>query len=151
MISMMIRSFHKLLLSHRLSASGLLLAAMLVGCGSNDRPLAPVSGQVLYNGEPLTFGSVTFQPAGGQPARADIGPDGKFELQTPGEGAGGVVGRNRIRVTSFEGQAPTAAATGDAPLGKSLIPERYTSYTTSGLEVEIQQSNNEPIIIELTD
>ena len=70
MISMMIRSFHKLLLSHRLSAGGLLLAATLVGCGNQDRPLAPVSGQVLYKGEPLTFGSVTFQPAGGQPARA---------------------------------------------------------------------------------
>lgn len=151
MVSMMMLSFHKLLMGHRLAAGGLLLAATLVGCGNNDRPLAPVTGQVLYRGEPLAFGSVTFQPAGGQPARADIGPDGKFELATPGQGAGGVVGHNRIRVTSFEGQAPTAAAAGDAPLGKSLIPERYTSYTTSGLEVEIQQGNNEPIIIELTD
>lgn len=150
MVSMIMPSFHNLLMRHGLAAGGLLLTTMLVGCGSNDRPLAPVTGQVLYKGEPLTFGSVTFQPAGGQPARADIGPDGRFELQTPGEGAGGVVGRNRIRVTSFEGQAPGAAG-GDAPLGKSLIPERYTSYATSGLEAEIQHGDNEPIIIELTD
>jgi hypothetical protein len=132
-----------------------LLGAMLLvisGCG-DSRPLAPVHGQVLYNGEPLRFGSVTFQPPSGQPSRADIGPDGKFTLTTPGEGEGAVIGTNQVRVTCYESQSPDAAAPtgGEGGLGKSLIPQHYTSYATSGLTVEIKPDQTEPVILKLDD
>jgi len=130
----------------------LVLTLGLVGCGES-RPLAPVEGQVLYKGKPLEFGSVTFQPPGGQPARADIGPGGKFVLNTPGEGDGAVIGLNKVRVTCYESQAPgkTPASEGEGGLGKSLIPERYSSYETSGITMEVKSGQNEPLIIELTD
>lgn len=135
-----------------LGAAVLVMTAALTGCGEG-RPLAHVEGQVLYKGKPLEFGSVTFQPAGGQPARADIGPDGKFVLTTPGEGNGAVVGFNKVRVTCYESQAPSYAAPteGEGGLGKSLIPERYASYETSGITMEVQAGKNEPLMIELTD
>jgi hypothetical protein len=34
--------------------------------------MVPVTGTVHYNGRPLEFGSVTFQPRSGQPARGVI-------------------------------------------------------------------------------
>ncbi len=126
-------------------------ACMLVlGCGS-DVEMAPVTGRVLYNGEPLPYGSVMFQPPQGQPARGEIQPDGTFELGTAGLGSGAVVGRNKVRVTSFEAQHPQAdpARFGEG-LGRSLIPEKYGQYETSGLEVVLQPNANEPLTIALT-
>ena len=126
---------------------------MLLGCGEN-RTLAPVRGQVLYNGAPLRFGSVTFQPASGQPAQAQIQPDGTFELATRGEGAGAVVGPNRVRVTCYEGQDPAYVPTepqSETTLGRSLIPERYTTYESSGLTVEVKPDHSESVVLELTD
>jgi hypothetical protein len=136
----------------RASVSLGMLLLTVVGCG-DSRPLAPVHGQVLYNGKPLQFGGVTFQPPSGQPARATIGPDGKFTLTTPGEGEGGVIGTNQVRVTCYEGQSPDkkSAAGGEGVLGKSLIPEHYTSYETSGLTVEIKAGQTEPVILKLDD
>ncbi|MDY0170678.1 MAG: hypothetical protein RBS80_29320 [Thermoguttaceae bacterium] len=132
---------------------GLLTAAvgglcLLSGCGER-RPLAPVTGLVLYNGKPLESGTVFFQPEYGQPATAIIQPDGTFALQTTGEGIGAVVGRNRVRVACYEAQ-PVTDEQGEGTLGRLLIPRKYTDYQTSGLTVEVVSGQNEPIRIELT-
>jgi len=94
------------------------------------------------------------RPEGGQPARADIGPDGAFTMETPGEGRGAIVGLNKVRVACYEGQRDgyaTADPLAEPSLGKLLIPRRYTSFHTSGLEVEVRPGRNEPIVFELTD
>ncbi len=131
------------------SASVLLL--LVCGCGGG-RDRAAVEGKVLFNGRPLAFGTVMFQPSAGQPARADIRPDGTFTMETPGEGRGAVVGPNRVRITCYEPPAPGANnAMLEPSLGRSLIPERYTSFHTSGLEVVVLAGHNEPFVFELTD
>ncbi len=127
--------------------AGLLL---LGGCG-DSRSLAPVTGRVLYNGKPLTSGTVFFQPEAGQPATGEIQPDGAFTLRTRGEGDGAVVGRNKVRVTCYETPAGGAAEQGEAVLGRLLIPKRYTDYETSGLVVEVPPDPEKPIEITLTD
>lgn len=130
------------------AAAGL---SLLAGCGPR-RPLAPITGQVLYDGKPLEFGTVSFQPEYGQPATAAIQPDGTFTLRTVGEGRGAVVGFNRVRVACYEAQNPHASPEqrGEGGLGRLLIPRRYTAYETSGLTVEVSPGHNEPILIELT-
>lgn len=126
------------------------LAVGLAGCGA-DVETATVTGRVLHNGEPLKFGSGMFQPPQGQPARGEIQPDGTFKLDTAGLGSGAVVGRNNVRITSFEAQnSPADPASFGEGLGRSLIPEKYGLYETSGLEIVLQPDSNEPLTINLT-
>lgn len=127
---------------------GMLLTC--AGCGS-DVQLAGVSGKVLLDGQPLQFGSVMFQPEAGQPATAVIEPDGSFTLSTPAAGRGAPLGRNQVRVTCYEAQNPAAKRDeiGEG-MGRSLIPERYTSYDTSGLIVDIPPNGITDLVLELT-
>jgi hypothetical protein len=126
---------------------------VLVGCGSptNKAQVVGVTGQVLLDGKPLEFGSVSFQPIqGGQPARGDIDSEGKFVLSTYKEGDGAAVGRHRVKVAYYAKQDPAMAEqqAGDS-LGDSLIPERYTSFAMSGIEVSVLAQGNAPFVFEL--
>jgi len=101
----------------------------------------------------LPFGGVMFQSSNGQPATAVIQSDGSFEMKTHGEGTGAVVGHNKVRITCNAAQDPnrkTASVGGELALGKRLIPKRYSSFRTSGLEIDIQPDQNEPLLFELT-
>lgn len=130
----------------------LVLFAALSGC-DNGPQIVPLKGKVTYKGAPLKFGSVMLQPVAGQPATAVIEPDGTFILSTNKSGDGATVGENRVRVTSYEGQAPDAKRSADTELalGNSLIPVKYTDTTSSGIVVEVKPSGNEDLLIELTD
>lgn len=123
----------------------------VVGC-SRGPEIAPVKGKVLYNGQPLKFGGVMFQPEAGQPARGEIQPDGTFTLTTNRFGDGATVGRNRVRVACNEAQdRSTDEGDGERPLGKLLIPRRYTDIDTSGIVVEVKRRENDNVLIELKD
>src|SRR5262249_16864181 len=93
---------------------GLLLVA--VGCGPSEVPLAPVSGQVFYQGKPLAGGTIVFAPdhergASGALARGEIGPDGHYVLSTD-ERPGAVLGWHRITIAASA--PPLPLPTGDA-------------------------------------
>lgn len=126
------------------------LGAAVAGC-SDRLPTAPVEGRVFYQDKPLEFGSVMFQPDVGPPATGIIGPGGTFRLSTYAEGDGAVIGKHKVRITCFEGQRPGAPAPSpheEPSLGKSLIPRRYTVFSTSGLEREVK-ADNEPFVFRL--
>lgn len=120
------------------------------GCG-RGRPRAPVTGKVMYQGQPLSFGMVMFQPAEGQPATGPIQPDGTFRMAIPGEGDGAAVGENKVRVMCFEAQDPSLdpAQRPEDGLGRALVPEKYMDYDTSGITFDVQPGANEPLLIEL--
>ena len=64
----------------RVAALGCLIAAVMVlGCKQGN-PNAParVTGQVTYNGSPVTGGNVYFHPKEGGAIPAPIGPDGRY-------------------------------------------------------------------------
>lgn len=132
-------------------AGAALLVLLASTCGCDHGPtMAPVTGKVLYNGKPLQFGSVAFQPPQGQPAEADIQPDGTFVLSTYRLRDGAVVGRHKVRVACYESQRPNAQqAAGEQKLGRLLIPVKYTLFDQSGLTAEVRESGNEPIVLEL--
>lgn len=141
--------------SHRCAVEVLVLALALLlltdfsGCRPRERELAPLTGKVLYQGKPLTFGAVMIEHDQGQPATAAIQPDGTFVIETRGEGQGAVVGKRRVRVACYEAQDP--AKKGSDSLGESLIPRKYTSFETSGLVIDVKPGTNEPLVIELTE
>lgn len=138
-----------------LSAVLLMIAVAVTGCGKPPHQLTPVSGKVTYNGKPLQFGCVTFQPETGQWSKGLIQPDGTFKMSTPGEGDGAAVGVNMVRISCFENQDPAKKNNGGGEmgtlLGRPLIPKKYLSQDTSGLTIEIKSGNNDPVIFELKD
>jgi len=120
------------------------------GCKRNPR-VVPVAGKVLYNGELLPFGSVTFQPEKGQPAVGDVS-SGTFALSSYGPNDGAVPGKHAVSVVCYESQRPGFQSQGDS-LGKLLIPLKYTRLGSSGLSADIKDtSGNEPqeVVLELT-
>ncbi len=141
----------------RFHCISVLLLASLTGCGGSER--VPLRGRVLYNDEPLSFGSVMFEPIdGGESARATIEPDGSFVARPTSGKPGMLPGSYRVRITAFDAQRPAAASSGDSSssdtepsLGKSHIPAKYQSFRQSGLEVDIRPSMPLPLMLRLTD
>ena len=84
---------------------------VLVGCGKKDpSPLAPVKGQVWFQGQPLTGGMVVFTPdtlrgGSGPQAWAKIGADGSFVLLTDAR-TGAVPGWHRITIATESSSLP---------------------------------------------
>lgn len=101
------------------------------GCGqtSSATPLltVPVKGKVSYKGQPLTRGTILFEPEGmGKDGHGEVQPDGTFVLTTYKPGDGAVIGAHRVAVTGGAGKGST---------GK--IPGKYGSLGSSKLTVEV--------------
>jgi hypothetical protein len=115
------------------------------GCGGKGPTIAPVSGLVTMNGQPLANATVTFQPMRSQDK--DPGPgsygktdlNGRFTLRLVGsDRPGAVVGKHRVAITS----GAAADTTNDrAPATKEGIPARYN--TKSRLETEVGPGGTE--------
>ena len=73
----------------------MLTLVILAGCNRGPK-MTPVTGKVIYNGRPLEFGVVMFQPPSGQPAQGEIQPDGTFILSTYRLNDGVVLGKHKV-------------------------------------------------------
>ena len=107
---------------------GLLL---LAGCGRSQPTLAPVQGQVFYNGQPLAGGTIVFTPdpergGRGPQAWAEVAADGRFTLYT-GRKKGAVVGWHRVTIAPLRRAAPAI-----------VLPTRYRDPELSGQRVEVR-------------
>ena len=135
---------------NRVGLAVLLTVCFVCDTGCGRRPtLVAVSGRVTLDGKPLAFGSVMIQPTGGPAARGTIRPDGGFTVGTFATGDGAIVGPATVRVACYEQQRPGAPPPqGELALGKSLIPEKYTQFETSGLTATVAAGMG-PLEIEL--
>ena len=118
-----------------------LIAAMLTGCGDGRPRRVPVSGQVLIDGKPLTYGFVRFATDTARPATGQIDSDGRFTLSTFGDEDGAVMGEQKVSVM--------AAETINSNSKRWHAPKKYTSPTTSGLTAKID-GPIDSLTIELT-
>ena len=83
----------------------LLVVLMPLGCSRSSYELAPVSGTIRIDGEPLSTGKVMFAPVAdansvdaGKPAIGRLRPDGTFQLSTYKEGDGAIVGSHWVTI-----------------------------------------------------
>ena len=115
-------------------------ALACAGCGGKGGlATAPVKGTVLYQGKALTQGSIQFVPQRGQAANGQIGSDGTFTVSIP-DGGGAVVGPSQITITvTQEGKAIPGERFKSVVW---LVPERFGSPGTSGLNCEIKEGAN---------
>jgi hypothetical protein len=119
------------------------MLAVFAGCNGGPK-MTPVTGKVMYNGNPLEFGVVMFQPSSGQPARGDIQPDGTFTLSTYRLNDGVVLGKHKVRIACYESMRPSAdKGPGERTLGKPLVPTKYTVFDESGLTAEVDENSYE--------
>jgi hypothetical protein len=78
----------------------LITIVLLCGCSKSGPELAPVSGHVTLNGQPLENADVTFQPDEAKsPSVARTDKDGHYELGYKRGVLGGLVGRHTVRIT----------------------------------------------------
>ncbi len=147
-----------LLTNSNMQMAVILVGALLVLTGCDSGPeMVPIHGQVFYQDKPLAFGAVMLQSPRGQPATGLIQPDGTFVLTTFDSEDGVVLGKQKVRITCYESQQPDSQKSPSSQraepmgLGASLIPKKYTSYASSGFEVDIEPGHTEPLVFHLTD
>ncbi len=118
----------------------LVFAILLMGCGDSNPNTVPVEGRVTLDGQPVSEGTITFQPvepAEGFPRRPAIGllqTDGSYRLSTFDENDGAVPGSYQVMVVSVTG-GPTPEEP-DAP-EQWRIPQRYGTPGQSPLHASV--------------
>jgi len=137
-----------------------LLALVSAGCGSG-LDLAPVTGRVTMNGQPVPQGQISFVPENGPPAIGSIAADGTYRLSTLQED-GALVGRHKVTIMATKVSGGSAApATFEQELewakkgvqssGKItipgevtwLVPEKFSRTQTTDLTAEVKPQENE--------
>jgi hypothetical protein len=117
------------------------VCAALLGCNSKGYDLAPVSGVVTLDGQPIPGTVVNFQPMakdGKMPGPGSVGrcdETGRYVLRTINDEPGAVVGTHRVRIYSYSPESPVAQDT-DAGLPEEQFPNRYNYGSKLTLEVE---------------
>lgn len=129
----------------------------VAGCSGSDRPTTvPVRGKVTYKGQPVTQGTVTFQPVKAaegypqRPATGTINSDGTYELATFENGDGAIPGEYQVAVISKTGEATVEEPNA---LEKWLVPQKYGDAGQSGLTASVSSDASGPLAIDfdLTD
>jgi hypothetical protein len=72
--------------------------ALLAGCGKPGPDVAPVSGRVTLDGQPLEFAIVTFHADGKSPATSGTNKDGRYELIYKRGVMGAPLGMNKVTI-----------------------------------------------------
>jgi len=134
-------------------ATGVLLAAGLLAagaCAPSGAKLNPVTGKVLYNGQPAAGAIVTFHPAGSNgmdtvTSTGVAGDDGTFTLST-GPDKGAREGNYVVTVMwpdpkkkPSEKAMNTGATAFDAP---DVFGGKYMSRENSRLKAEVKAGEN---------
>jgi hypothetical protein len=128
------------------NAAGTLLAlAALAGCSPQEK-LNPVTGKVLFQGEPLAGALVSFHTGGSQPyvATGLTKEDGTFSVVT-GESEGAHAGKYKVTVmchVPVKSQA-TGMAFGGMEETEDRLKGAYSNFKTSTIEVEIKEGPNQ--------
>lgn len=128
---------------------GLMLLALLSGCGDTGPKLVPVSGRITLDGKPLPRGAVSLrtdehweQPAG------SIDADGRYVIYTQGR-AGAPPGRYRVVVFATEA-AHDAEGKAHPGLPVSIVPALYNDPSQTLLKIEVTLSSRAPFDLELS-
>lgn len=111
------------------------------GCGPRRPKLVRVSGKVLIDGQPLTYGMIRFVPVGSRASVGSLDGEGRFELSCFDHGDGAITGKHRVEIRAAEPMGDSAY--------KWLAPKKYASANTSELEQDIT-GPTDSLIIELT-
>jgi len=101
-----------------------------VGCGPAEPPSGSVTGKVIYNGQPLSFGAVTLiNEKAGIGASVEIDSTGGYHIPSIR------TGEYNVSVHSV----PVMPGEKSKQLG---IPQKFQDTSTSGLSVTVEEGRN---------
>jgi hypothetical protein len=126
-----------------------LLGLAASGCGPG-RERGSLTGTVKYQGTPISEGIVIFSDEDNAFFQEyPIRPDGTFEVSTK-EGKGIWAGTYRVAVAPALVSPPLGVSQSPPRITPpSNIPPKYWKPETSGIQVEVNEGQNEPLPIEL--
>lgn len=135
-----------------------LVAAVLTGCGGSGGggagyqklTLAPISGVVKVNGQPVEKPVVTFYPESG-PTGIGIGDEqGAFTVKTNGQ-AGAPVGKCKVTVTagSTTNEFPPSDGKEMELVKKPRLDAKYASPDTTDILVDVPPEGNNELQLDL--
>jgi hypothetical protein len=106
----------------RLVCASALLLPCIAGCFGRGPELAPVTGKVTLDGEPLEGAQVEFKPMQGNPSYGTTDGQGNYVLKYTKDKAGAVVGSHVVRITT-----PTTFVdeSGEETQVPERVPEQY--------------------------
>ena len=108
-----------------LAISSCLLALSVLGCSGSDRPeLAPVTGTVTLDGQPLERAALIFRPAQGRASRGITDAQGHYELTYLRDIHGAQVDSHTVTITTRTETKPV-----------ERLPAKYNKQTTLTREV----------------
>jgi hypothetical protein len=111
-----------------------LAAFMALGCGSSHPDLAPVSGRVTLDGEPVFEAEVLFQPQEKRsPSTGTTDRDGRYELYYKRGVKGAAIGPHIVQI---EMDTEIVDEDGKPKRRKQAIPARYNKQTELRREVK---------------
>lgn len=138
----------------------LITSAALSGCGGGEPGLARVSGTVTYKGKPVTPGEVFFTPEepGKRGAKGILDSSGRFTLTTFENGDGAYSGKHKVSVISQGPDKPVPPKMKDRMMpedmqgsGDLLVPRKYVSSQTSGLNADVVEGKSNSFDFDLQD
>lgn len=150
----------------KLLVLGAVASVLLVGCSGrrDDKwtrgrpPVYEVTGKVTYQGEPVADAVVTFQPVdeSGRGGSAITDDQGYFEAQTFDPGDGLTPGKHRVAIHKVQlvdasGNVVTEIREPGGLREKNLVPKRYADFKKSGIEITVEEDDNDVGVFELVD
>jgi hypothetical protein len=107
------------------------VAACFSSCGGSTGPeLAPVSGTVTFNGNPLADATVIFQPETGRPSIGKTSSSGVYTLLYTRNAKGALPGKHTVAIrTRVEDENGNVTV-------QEYLPEIYNAKTTLTATVE---------------
>jgi hypothetical protein len=124
----------------RLIAVVVIAVTLSPGCGKNPHRLAPVSGKVTMNGNPLANAWVAFLPdtkpghTASPTSRGKTDAQGRYTLATWENASGAVVGTSKVRISTMESTGGSEGE-GGIVIARETVPERYNARTELTFEV----------------
>ena len=107
----------------RLACASVVLLLCVTGCFRRGPELAPVTGTVTLDGEPLAGAQVEFKPMRGNPSYGTTDQLGRYDLKYTKDKSGGVVGSHVVRITTQT--TAVDPETGSEIQVPQRVPERY--------------------------
>jgi hypothetical protein len=123
------------------------------GCSDSELPIAPISGKVTLDGQPLADAVVRFQPLRtgdsinvGPPSTGRTDADGVYRLKVVARrGNGAVVGKHRVTISTLREEENEKGKT--RIVIQERVPVQYNRSTTLMFEVPAEGTNKADFLL----
>ena len=129
-----------------------------IGCGNSQFEFAPVSGQILLDGKPVSGARVVFMPQAngdklmvGPYSNGETDDEGRFQLESvePRPNQGAVVGPHRVVISTRKTHLDPNDRDIEIVDSPETIPRPYTNYRKTPLSFDVPSDGSDEANFEL--